>query len=134
MDIKVDNSIRIPTSIDTNFFKFWLDAIQPFHNFTSRQKDIAAAMLKKRFELSKRITDTETLDKVSLSIESKKEVMAELGVTSSFFNVVFSVLKSRGFIKNGRINPRFIPNIKTDAKGFKLLFYFEFIDSKDGAQ
>lgn len=129
MDIKVDNSIRISTSINTGFFRLWLDTIQPFHNFTSRQKDIAAAMLKKRYELSKRITDTETLDKVSLSVESKKEVVAELGVTSSFFNVVFSVLKARGFVKNGRINPKFIPNIKPDAKNFTLLFYFELTDS-----
>ena len=67
---KANNIIRIPTSLEGKFFKYWFMFLEPFHNLTDREIDIITAFVKKRYELSKVIKDNEILDKVTMSVIS----------------------------------------------------------------
>lgn len=122
---EVDSIIRIPTSIGGNFFKYWIEFLKPIHGLTDRQTEVAVCLLKKRYELSKYITDDILLDKVLLSEDVRKEIRDECNITLQHYQVVLSSLRKSNIIIDNRINKRFIPNIKTSSDRFTLMLNFE---------
>lgn len=122
----INNVIRIPTSLNTSFFRLWLDFLKPFHNLTERETQIAAAILKKRFELSKVITDDNILDSVTLGDESKRVIREECHISLAHFQVILGKLRKTKIILGDKINPRFIPNVSKSGDSFRLLLNFEF--------
>lgn len=128
---KYDNVVRIPTSLQGNFYKYWFKFLLPFHNLTDREMDVAACFLKHRAELSKVISDEEILDNVLMSENTKGKIREECDMTNPHFQVVMGKLrKAKIIIDNKKINPRFIPNIKEENGNFKLMLLFDFTDVK----
>lgn len=122
---KADNVIRIPTSLNGSFFKYWLMFLRPFHKLTDREIDIIASFIKQRYELSKVIKDNEILDKVTMSEDVKRKVREECNITLPHFQVIMGKLRKSKVIINGRINPKFIPNISEETGVCQLLLFFE---------
>lgn len=122
---KPNNIVRIPTSLNGRFFKYWFEFLEPFHKLTNREMDIIACFVKHRYELSKVIKDEDILDKVTMGEETKKKVREECDVTLSHFQVIMSSLKKNKVIVDGKINPKFIPNIEEDNGYFQLMLLFE---------
>ncbi len=123
---RANNVIRIPTSLQGKFFRIWIEFLTPLHNLTNREKDIVAAFIKARFELSKSIPDPVWLDKAIMSDEIKTKIKEECGVSDAFFQVILGKLRKTGIILDGKINPKFIPkNLDTGDKTFQLLLYFD---------
>lgn len=122
---KMNNVIRIPTSISTSFFRFWFEFLRPFHNLTDREMQIASSLLKRRYELSKVIQDEVILDKVVMSEDTKKVVREECNISLPHFQVIMGKLRKNKVILDGRINPRFIPNLTEEQGSFRLLLNFE---------
>lgn len=120
-----NNIIRIPTSLSVNFFKLWLMFLEPFHKLTKREIDVAASFVKQRYELSKVIKDSEILDRVTMSEDTKKKVREECNITLPHFQVILGKLRKNKVIVNGKINPKFIPNINAGNDAFQLLLLFE---------
>lgn len=120
-----NNIIRIPTSLSVNFFKLWLMFLEPFHKLTKREIDVAASFVKQRYELSKVIKDSEILDRVTMSEDTKKKVREECNITLPHFQVILGKLRKNKVIVDGKINPKFIPNINADDDAFQLLLLFE---------
>lgn len=120
-----NNIIRIPTSLSVNFFKLWLMFLEPFHKLTKREIDVAASFVKQRYELSKVIKDSEILDRVTMSEDTKKKVREECNITLPHFQVILGKLRKNKVIVDGKINPKFIPNISADNDAFQLLLLFE---------
>ena len=121
---KVDSVIKIPTTLD-DFFRYWLEFLKPFHQLTGREIDVATALIKQRYELSKVIADDNILDKVVMSDDTRKIVREECGLSLPHFQVIMGKLKKNKIIVDGRINPKFIPNITEDHENFQLLLLFE---------
>jgi hypothetical protein len=122
---KMNNVIRIPTSISTSFFRFWFEFLRPFHNLTDREMQVASSLLKRRYELSKVIQDEVILDKVVMSEDTKKVVREECNISLPHFQVIMGKLRKNKVILGGRINPRFIPNLTEEQGSFRLLLNFE---------
>lgn len=120
---KVDSVIKIPSTFD-DFFRYWFEFLKPLHNLTQREIDVASALVKHRYKLSKAITDEAILDKMSLSTDVRKQIMQECNLPPRYFNVVMSNLKKNKVIQDGRINPKFIPRIIEDKGNFQLLLLF----------
>ena len=80
-----DNVVRIPCSLNHQFFTYWFKFLQPFHNLTDRETDVAAALLEQRHRLSKVIRDDDILDKVVLGDDIKKQVRESLHMTLPHF-------------------------------------------------
>lgn len=121
-----NNVIRIPTSLQGKFFRIWIEYLTPLHNLTKREKDVVAAFIKARFELSKSVSDNDLLDKIVMSDDVKNKVKAECGVSDAFFQVILGKLRRIGVITNGKINPLLIPKrLKPEDKSFQLLLYFD---------
>lgn len=123
---RANNVIRIPTSLQSNFFRMWIEFLTPLHSLNNREKDVVAAFLKARFELSKSITDPALLDKIVMSNEIKTNIKQECHISSAFFQGILGKLKRTNVLIDGKINPKFIPKgLNSDDKAFQLLLYFD---------
>lgn len=120
--------IRIPTTLD-KFFRVWCEFLRPLHHLTDREMDVMAAILKKRHNMSKSISDEDLLDQVVLSKEIKIEYRNDLNLSIQHFNCVMKRLKDAKVVDiNNKINKRIIPKISESINGFELLLNFEFTD------
>lgn len=124
---KPNNIIAIPTTLD-KLFRYWVEFLRPLHHLTDREMDIITAFLKKRYELSKSILDPVMLDKYLMNEETKAEIREECGATPALYYIIMGKLKKAGIIVDGRIHPKFIPNIKQDGDTFQLLLLFPIKD------
>lgn len=122
---KPNNIVRIPCSLDTSFFKYWFMFLKPFHKLTDREIDVIATFVKYRYELSKVIKDNEILDKVTMSEDTKKKVREECNLALPHYQVIMGKLRKNKVIIDGKINPRFIPNIDESIGSFQLLLLFD---------
>lgn len=122
---KPDSVVLVPGNIDS-FFRKWFEFLEPFHKLTAREMDVATAFVKQRYELGKVIKDPEILDREVMSDFTKRKVREECDITLPHFQVIMGKLRKSQIIVDGKLNPRFIPNLSDDADSFKLLLYFDF--------
>lgn len=115
---KPNNMIVLPCGPNTGFFKWWCILMRPFINLTNKEIDVMASFLKYRWELSKSILDPAMLDNMVMSDDIKHKVMEESNITQPHFYVVMSKLRKNKVIVDNKINPKLIPNIREDDKGF----------------
>ncbi len=127
MKNRVDNVIRIPTSLKGKFFKYWFEFLAPFHHLTNREIEVIAAFTKYRYELSNAVKNDSILDidKIVMNEDTKKKVREECNISSAHFQVIMGKLRKNKVIIDGKINPRFIPNIKEENGTFQLLLLFD---------
>lgn len=125
MNKEINNVIRISTSLNSKFFRYWFEFLQPFHKLTEREIDVITSLVKQRYELSKVIKDDEILDRVTMSEDTKRKVREECNMTLPHFQVIMGKLRKSKVIIDNKINPRFIPNIREDSGTFQLLLLFE---------
>lgn len=121
-----DSIVRIPCKLDSSFFKYWFMFLKPFHHLTEREMDVITSFVKQRYELSKVITDSDILDKVTMSEDTKRKVREECGITLPHFQIVMSKLRKSKVIIDNKINPRYIPNVKEENGSFKMMLLFDF--------
>lgn len=125
MNRKPNNVVRITTSLDGNFFKHWFEFLRPFHKLTGREMDVITSFVKNRYELSKVIKDNDILDKVTMSEDTRKKVMAECNIALPHFQVIMGKLRKSKVIVDGKINPRFLPNVDEEHGDFNFLLTFD---------
>lgn len=128
MKWKPNSSLRVPTSLKGKFFRYWFEFLRPFHNLTDREIDVIASFVKQRHDLSKVISDQEILDRETMSEVTKRKVREECNISLAHFQVIMGKLRKSKVIENGKINPKFIPNIVEGENNFTLLLLFELKD------
>lgn len=128
MKWKPNSSLRVPTSLKGKFFRYWFEFLRPFHNLTDREIDVIASFVKQRHDLSKVISDPEILDREAMSEITKRKVREECNISLAHFQVIMGKLRKSKVIENGKINPKFIPNIVEGENSFTLLLLFELKD------
>ena len=126
MEGKIRNVVRIPTSLDGKFFRYWFEFLEPLHKLTGREIDVIASFVKQRYELSKVIKDNEILDKVTMSEDTKKKVREECDISLPHFQVIMGKLRKNKVIIDGKINPRYIPSVDEENGSFKMMLLFDF--------
>jgi len=121
---KIDSAIRIPCSLNTDFFEKWFQILKPIHHLSNAELKLLAEFCRVRYEYSKKISDQDMLDQFLFSADTKNMVRENLNMPSSSFQVSMSKLKKAKIIVDGKINPRLLPKI-TNEKDYKLLLYFD---------
>lgn len=128
MHDKPNNLVRIPCSLDKDFFKYWFVFLRPFHNLTDREIDVVVSFLKYRFELSQKISDKDILNKVLMGEDIKRQIREENNISLQHFQVIMGKLRKKNVIIDNKINPKFIPNLQEGDDKFKLLLLFDIKD------
>ena len=121
---KPNNAIMIPTT-KKRFFKEWLKFLYPFHYLTPKEIDVASCFLYHRYELSKSILDNDILDREVLSEHTKNMIVEECEISNAHFQVIMGKLRQKGFIVDGKLEKKFVPNINNEDEDFTLLLYFK---------
>ena len=125
---KPNNALSIPVTTILDFFKWWCIFLRPFISLTDREIDVVASLLKQRYELSKGITDPTILDRIVMDSDVLNRVAEECKITRQHLYVVMSSLKKKNVVDKS-INPKIVPNIRTDDNGvFKLAVLFKMED------
>ena len=122
---KPGSVVLVPGNLNS-FFRNWFEFLAPFHKLTAREMDVAAAFVRHRYELSKSISDPEILDREVMSDYTKKQIREECNITLAYFQVIMGKLRKNNIIIDGKLNPRFIPDLKDGEKSFSVLLYFKF--------
>ena len=115
-----DAALQVPCTPES-FVRIWFELLRIRHRLTTREMDVAAALVKKWFILRESTTDDLVLNKTLFSKETKREICADLGITEAHFRTVFQQLKINGIVENGRLNPQYIPKYKKGTP-FRLVF------------
>lgn len=128
--LKPDGAIRIPVSLEGNFFLRWLEFLEPVHKLTKRETELFAALLQARYELSKVILDDDLLDKLVMGTDTKLKIMEKCGFSAAHYQAILGSLRKNKMLFNEKINKKFIPQLSQDAKEFKYLLLFDINESK----
>lgn len=118
----------VPIPSSGNFFRVWVEVLKPIHKLTDREMDLLAAFLKKRNELQLSNMDPDKIDPFLMSSIIKKEIRKSVRISTAYYQRIVRKYRDREVmipdpnIKGGKINPRFIPNLKDDDKSIKIMF------------
>lgn len=131
---KPDSVIRLKLENTGELFEKWLMFLRPFHSFSPKELEIAAAFLDRRHQYENSVTDRSLLDRIVFSEEVKKEIRTEKKMSVQHFQIVMSNLRKKGFIEDNIINPKYIPHFKQNDGVFELLLRFEYKTSEEDIQ
>lgn len=120
-----DNIIRIPASVDTNFFRYWVEFLRPIHHLTEREMDVLAIVLRERHELSKVILDEDIIGERLFSSQTKARMREALDMSQQHLQIILGKFKQIGLIEDDKVNGKLIPKLNEDSSGFKLMLYFD---------
>lgn len=126
--IRVNSNSKLKMTPDGDFFRVWVEFLRPIHNLTNTEMGVLAALLKKRYELSKKYSDPEDVDEKLMGKTAKKEIMQECNLTPKYFRVILTKFRKNGVIANNKIFLHLVPSLTKSGAG--LLVYFDFKDEK----
>lgn len=128
--MKPNNVFLVPCT-ENSFYRAWVEVLTPYHKLTAREKDVAARILAQYFKFKESIPDPEVLRDLLWSRKSRKDIMESLSMSQAHFQMVLAKLKTAGFIKDGDINPRFIPHKLQGDSRFMLQVAFDWSSARN---
>lgn len=126
--IKLSSNPKLKMSPEGDFFRYWVEFLRPLHELTNREMDVLAEFLKVRYNLSKEIINTDRLDRVLMSEETKRDIRNTCDISAKHFQVIMSKFRKNGVIRNGKIHLNLIPTITDEGVG--LMVHFSFKDEQ----
>lgn len=130
----VDSVIHVPCQSEEAFYRAWVEMLTPWHRLAPREKDVAAAVLLRLSRLRETVADPDVLWDVLWSLQSKRSMERQLGMTPDHFQLVVREMRKAGFLVEGdRVNPRYIPAVGKGASRYMLLFVYDW-PGKPGAE
>lgn len=119
----VDGVTIVPNKSD-DFIRTWLEVLKPIHKLTPTEMDFAAALLKKRYEISEKAEDPATIDKALFDEDTKEEIRREANISAAHMKVLMHKLRQCGIVIDKRIHPKFLPMWER-GKPFRWMFIFQ---------
>lgn len=103
----------------------WIKFTAPMHNLTPQEQDLISQLLLQYFRLKEKIDDPELLWKMVFDYDTKAEIKNVLGWKDYTLQNLLTRLRKKGIItRNNQIAKPYIPNLSSDAKGYKIIFNF----------
>lgn len=121
-----NSALKVPYKNLMEFFTLWLKFLRPFHNLSDRELEVAACMLKNRYELSKKISDEKILNDVLFSKENKDKMLKELHITNQYYQVILGKLRKVKFIRIIKS----IQDLYLNMKKVRCLLYYLYLMKK----
>lgn len=109
----------------------WVEFLTPFHHLAMREKDVMARIISQYFRLKEQCDDPVMLRALLWSPSSRQDIRASLGMTAQHFQVVLGKLREVGVLKDGDVNPRYLPHIRPDSHTFELRVVFDYSTAGD---
>lgn len=114
-----------------SFFRVWMEFLTPYHKLAMREKDVAAKILSQYFKLKEQCSDPVILKELLWSQSSRLDMRTSLDMSQPHFQMVLGKLREQEVIKDGDINPRYMPHIRQDSNTFELRILFDYSTSSN---
>ena len=102
----------------------WINFTYPFHNLTLKEQSVLAALLYYYFIFKKDIKSEDVVWKMVFDYDTRMKIKQELDMKDYALQNNLTRLRKKKILKNNKIVKHYIPNIKWDAKSFKIVFNF----------
>lgn len=120
--MRPNNVISLKCTEDS-FYRLWMEFLAPFHKLTARERDVAARIIAQYFRLKESIPDPEVLKDVLWSHKSRKDMRESLKMSPAHFQMVLAKLRESGVIRDGDLDPRYIPHKGSDPRFMLSIIY-----------
>lgn len=128
--MKPNNVFLVPCT-DISFFRAWMEFLTPYHKLTGREKDVAARLLMQWFRFKDNVPDEGVAAELLWSKTSRQDMLQSLKISPAHLQMIMKKLKTTGFLKDGMINPRFLPHRVKDESRFMLQVVFDWSSEKN---
>ncbi len=129
--VAIHTNKKIKMSPDGDFFRTYVDFLQPLHELTKREMDVLALYLQERYNLSKTIYDEENLNRRLMQDDIRVKVREAVGIKPRHLNVILSKFRKKGILirfgpckQDEKFDLNLIPHL--DKNGACLMIYFTF--------
>lgn len=122
--------IQIPTNntkvmvVDKNITKFWLMLINPFYNLTNKEIGLLEKLIESYLSFYRKTKDENLSNEFLFSTKNRKKIISELGISSTYFDVLLHNLREHKIINENKIIRSILPKI-TENGSFNLLISFQ---------
>lgn len=120
--MRPNNVISLKCTEDS-FYRLWMEFLAPFHKLTARERDVAARIIAQYFRLKESIPDPEVLRDVLWSHKSRKDMRESLKMSPAHFQMVLAKLRESGVIRDGDLDPRYIPHKGSEPRFMLSIVY-----------
>lgn len=112
---------------DESFYRMFVEFYTPFHHLAVREKDVMAKIISQYFKLREQCEDPVMLRELLWSKSSRQDMRIALGMSQPHFQMVLGKLRDVGVLKDGDINPRYLPHIRPEnrSSSFELRVVFD---------
>lgn len=118
----MNNNIQHINATEEQFFKLWIEMLQPFLKLRNQEVEMLAKMLYHRYKISCDIVNSANIDQLLFSEENRKKMRLELKYEVYTFNNNLSVLRKKKLVNDKSINPIIIPNVEKGFQDFKFTY------------
>lgn len=115
---------------EEQFFKLWLNMLQPFLRLRQQEIDLLAKILYHRHLISEVTTDKSMVDFYLFSSENRKKMRGELKFQVYTFNNTLAILRKKNLIIGKTINKRIIPAIERPFDNFRFTYSIDIVTPK----
>jgi len=121
----MNNNIQQIKVTEEQFFKLWLNMLQPFLKLRPQEIDLLAKLLYHRYIISESTTDKAMVDFYLFSSENRKKMRAELKFEIYTFNNNLNILRKKNLVVGKAINKRIVPSIEKPFDSFRFTYVID---------
>jgi len=118
----MNNNVQHIKATEEQFFKLWINMLQPFLKLRKQEVDMLAKMLYYRYKISCNVIDKTTVDSILFSEENRRKMREELKYEIYTFNNNLVILRKKKLVNGKSINLAIVPNVKKDFKEFNFTY------------
>jgi hypothetical protein len=115
---------------EEQFFKLWLNMLQPFLRLRQQEIDLLAKILYHRHLISETTSDKAMIDFFLFSSENRKKMREELKFEIYTFNNNLAILRKKDLIIGKSVNKRIVPAIQRPFESFKFTYSIDIVMPK----
>lgn len=118
----MNNNIQHISVNEEQFFKLWINMIQPFLKIRKQEIDMLAKMLYYRYKISCTVEDKTLIDSLLFSEENRKIMREELKYEVYTFNNNLTILRKKKLVIGKSINLAIVPNLDKGFENFNFTY------------
>jgi hypothetical protein len=118
----MNNNIQHIKATEEQFFKLWIEMLQPFLKLRRQEIDLLAKLLYHRHQISGRVSNMTEVERLLLSEDNRRIMRKELKCEDYTFNNLLVILRKKKLVIGKSINPAIVPNVENNFQNFNFTY------------
>jgi len=118
----MNNNIQHIKATEEQFFKLWVNMLQPFLKLRQQEVTTLAKILYHRHKISLKLNDKTAIDNLLFSEENRRTMRNELKQEAYTFNNILVILRKKKLVIDKTVNQVIIPNVEENFQNFTFTY------------